>query len=195
VPLPVTVLASALIGFVVGLAVAEVATLPELSWRGSTAEQNERDAALLELLEAIVASEGIMLAFNDEVVERLDGVTDEAVALAAIASAAADGADGLRDARPGLLDLTGDRTVDDVRSVYIPHLDSWIDYLAALAERPALLFTSDEQQPYLLLINATAEAFADGLEALIATDPSPAVAELAERILEDGFRSERDADV
>jgi hypothetical protein len=115
VPLPVTVLASALIGFVVGLAVAEVATLPELSWRGSTAEQNERDAALLELLEAIVASEGIMLAFNDEVVERLDGVTDEAVALAAIASAAADGADGLRDARPGLLDLTGDRTVDDVR--------------------------------------------------------------------------------
>jgi hypothetical protein len=197
VPLPLTILLSAVVGLVVGIASADIVPLPELPWRAAPApaEQTVRDAALVELLEGIIASESIMLAFNDEVGERLDGATDEAVALAAIASAAADGAAGLRAARPALLEQTGDRVVDDVRSVYVPHLDSWIDYLAALAERPGLLFTRDDQQPFLLLINSTAEAFADELEALIASGPSAEVVELAERILDDGFRSEREADV
>jgi hypothetical protein len=197
VPLPLTILLAAVIGFVVGIASADVVPLPELPWRAAPApaEQTVRDAALVELLEGIIASESIMLTFNDEVSERLEGATDEAVALAAIASAASEGAAGLRAARPGLLERTGDQVVDDVRSVYVPHLDSWIDYLAALAERPGLLFTRDEQQPFLLLINSTAEAFADELEALIASGPSVEVAELAERILDDGFRSEREADI
>ena len=194
VPLPLTIVLSAIVGFAVGIASVDVVPLPELPWRAAP-EQSVRDAALVELLEGIIASESIMLAFNDEVSERLEGVTDEAVALAAIASAAADGAAGLRDARPALLEQTGDQVVDDVRSVYIPHLDSWIDYLAALAERPGLLFTRDDQQPFLLLINSTAEAFADELEALIASGPAPEAVELAERILDDGFRSEREADI
>jgi hypothetical protein len=193
--LPLIVLLSAAVGFALGLASADLVSSPELPWSGSPAGPSVRDAALVELLEGIVASESIMLAFNDEVAERLDGVTDQAVGLDAISSAAADGAAGLRAARPALLEETGDRAVDDVRSAYIPHLDSWVDYLDALAEQPLLLFTRDEQQPFLLLINSTAEAFADELEALIATGPSPAVVELAERILEAGFRSEREADI
>jgi len=195
VPLPLTIVLSAIVGFVAGIASADVVPLPDPPWRTAPAEQTVRDAALVELLEGIIASESIMLLFNDEVGERLDGATDEAVALAAIASAAADGAAGLRAARPELLIQTGDQVVDDVRGAYIPHLDSWIDYLAALAERPGLLFTRDDEQPFLLLINSTAEAFADELEALLASDPSLSVAELAERILDDGFRSEREADI
>jgi hypothetical protein len=182
-----------IVGLVAGLGFAATVSAPDLPWRGSTVTQSERDAALVELLEGIVASESIMLRFNDEVGERLDGVTDESTALRGIAEAAAAGAEGLRAARPSLVAQSGDGAVDDVRTAYVPHLDSWIEYLAALAERPVLLFSRDDQQPYLLLINATAEAFAESLELLLADDPSPAVAELAERILDDGFRSEREA--
>ena len=188
-------LAAGLVGFVAGVSLAGIVPLPGLDGRSAATVTSERDAALVGLLEGIVASEGLMLAFNDDVAERLDGVTEEAVAFAAIASAAADGADGLRTARPGLVEPSQDGVVDDVRTAYIPHLDAWIDYLAALAEEPRLLFTREEQQPYLLMINATAEDFADALEDLLAGDPAPRVAELAERILDEGFRSERDADV
>jgi hypothetical protein len=75
-------------------------------------------------------------------------------------------------------------------SAYLPHLDSWIDYLAAVAEEPALLFSRDEQQPYILRINATAEAFAVWRSrTLLADGPlHPSIADLAERILDDGFR-------
>ena len=188
-----------IVGLVAGLGFAATVSAPDLPWRGSTVTQSERDAALVELLEGIVASESIMLRFNDEVAERLANSTGEtqalleAEALRGVAEVAAAGAEGLRAARPSLVAQTGDGAVDDVRTAYVPHLDSWIEYLAALAERPLLLFYADDQQPYLLLINATAEAFAESLELLLADGPSPAVAELAERILDDGFRSEREA--
>jgi len=194
-----TVLVSLAVGFASGLAVADVVTIPELPWRnaaGSAASsESERDVALVALLEAIIASESIMLAFNDEVEDGLEGVTEEDVALAAIAVAAADGAGGLRAARPGLLVQTGDGVVDEIRNIYVPHLDAWIDYFVALSERPGLFFTREEQQPFLLLINSTAEAFADELEQLLDAGRSSEVAALAERILEDGFRSETPPDL
>lgn len=195
-PRPVrAVIISGLVGLVAGFVLAEALGGTDLPWRDAAAGVSERDARFVDLLEGIVASEGIMLTFNDDVAEELQEATDEAAALAAIADAAEVGAEGLRAARPALLEPVGDRMVDDVRDVYIPHLDSWIEYLAALAERPELLFLRDDQQPYLLRINSTAEAFADSLEALLATDPAPRVADLAEGILDDGFRSERDADI
>ena len=190
-----TVLVSFLVGFVAGSGLSDVLEVPELPWRSAAAVQSERDAGLVDLLEGIVVSESIMLAFNDRVADELEGATDEAAALAAIAAAAAAGADGLRAERPVLVAPLGDRVVDGVRDVYVPHLDSWIDYLAALEQGPGLLFTRDDQQPYLLRINATAEAFADALEELLSADPSPEVAGLAEGILDAGFRSEREADV
>ncbi len=177
------------IGFVAGLAASDVITVPEVL-RSPSALEAERDSELIGLLEDIVRTEGVMLAFNDEVSERLDGVQDEAAALAAIADAAGDGAEGLRVLRPLIVARSGGPRVEDVRTIYLPHLDSWIDYLAALAEDPALLFTSEPQQPYLLLINSTAEAFRDTLEELLESEPSARAAELAERILDDGFRSE-----
>jgi hypothetical protein len=183
------VLLAAVIGFVAGLAASEVVTIPELL-RSPAAVEAERDTELIGLLEDVIRTEGVMLAFNDEVAERLDGVQEEAAALAAVAEAAGEGAEGLRALRPLIVARSGGPRVDDVRTIYLPHLDSWIDYLAALAEDPALLFSREAQQPYLLLINATAEAFRDALEELIDSGPSARAAELAERILDDGFRSE-----
>ena len=87
-----------------------------------------------------------------------------------------------------MVEQRGHPAIDDVRTAYLPHFDAWIDYLSALAERPELLFADEEQQPFLLDINATAADFSDALEALLASDPVAEVAQLAERILDDGFR-------
>ncbi len=189
------VLVAAAVGFIGGFLLSEVLEGAELPWRDTAAEQRERDAELVILLEGIVTAESIMLAFNDVVVEQFEGASEEAAAFAAVASAAATGRDGLQAVRPSLVEPVGDRVVDEVRDAYIPHLDSWIEYLDALARRPEMVFTRDDQQPYLLRINATAEVFADSLVALLATDPAPEVAELAQGILDEGFSSERDADV
>jgi hypothetical protein len=185
----VAVLVSLAVGFVAGLAASDVITVPE-ALRLPAALEAEQDAELIGLLEDIVRTEGVMLAFNDEVSERLDGVQEEAAALAAIAEAAGEGAERLRRLRPIIVAREGGARVADVRTVYLPHLDSWIDYLAALADDPELLFAREPQQPYLLLINSTAQAFRDVLEELLLGGSSPQAAELAERILDDGFRSE-----
>jgi hypothetical protein len=185
----VMVVAAAGGGFVGGLYASDRIVVPEVL-RDSGVLAAEQDAALVALLEDIIRTEGVMLAFNDAVGKRIEGLEDREAALAVVAEEAAAGVGGLRSLRPIVVDRTGGARVDDVRTVYLPHLDSWIDYLAALAEEPQLLFTRDEQQPYLLLINATAEAFRIALEELLEAGPSVRAAELAERILDDGFRSE-----
>lgn len=182
-------------GFVAGLAAAERTALPS-PFRDGTAEVAAEEVLLEGLLTDVAASEGVMLRFNDAVEATLDDAQDpaqddeESEVLRAIALAAAEGVGGLGALRPAIDAREGDERLVAVRVAYLPHLDSWIDYLDALAQDPALLFTVEAQQPFLLRINATAETFGDALEALIATEPSPAVVELAERILDEGFRSE-----
>jgi hypothetical protein len=176
-------------GFVGGLYASDRIAVPEVL-RDRAVVEAEQDAALVALLEDIIRTEGVMLAFNEAVGERIEGLDDRDAALAIVAEEASASVGGLRSLRPIVVDRTGGARVDEVRTVYLPHLDSWIDYLAALAEEPGLLFTRDEQQPYILLINATADAFRIALEDLIEAGPSARAAELAERILDDGFRSE-----
>ena len=176
-------------GFVGGLAASDRIVVPELL-RDRAVADAEREADMTGLLEDIIRTEGVMLAFNEEVAQELEGAQDEASARAAIAAAAARGAGGLSALRPLILERPAGGRVEGVRIVYVPHLDAWVEYMAALAERPELLFADEEQQPYLLLINATAEDFGDVLEELLATGATDRVAELAERILDDGFRSE-----
>lgn len=175
-------------GFTVGLATAGRIDVPDVL-RGRAVVDAEDDAELVRLLDDVRRTEAVMLSFNDTVADRLADTDDQETALAVIGDAAAYGAGGLAALRPGLVGRTGGRA-DTVRDAYLPHLDAWVDYLRALAVRPELLFLDDAQQPYLLLINATAEEFADALEDLLDADPSARTAELAERILEDGFRSE-----
>lgn len=182
------VLLGVLIGFIAGLIAADHVTLPGGVGRDPSAVEAEGDAGLVTLLELITRTEGEMLAFNEAVGDRISEADTEEVALAAIASAAAGAAERLVGLRPDLVEQDGLASIVAVRTAYLPHLDSWIGYLSALAERPEMLFTQDEQQPYLLAINATAADFSDALEDLLATDPAPGVVELAERILDDGFR-------
>ena len=185
----VLVVVAAAGGFAAGLAASDRMAVPEVL-RDRTVADAEREADMIGLLEDVIRTEGVMLAFNEEVARELDGVQDEASARAAIAAAAARGVGGLTALRPSIVERPAGGRVEGVRIVYVPHLDAWVEYLAALAERPELLFADEEQQPYLLLINATAEDFGDVLEELIATGATDRVAELAERILDDGFRSE-----
>lgn len=176
-------------GFVGGLAASDRMAVPELL-RDPAVADAEREADMIGLLEDVIRTERVMLAFNDEVGRGLEGVQDEASARAAVATAAARGVGGLTALRPLIVERPAGGRVEGVREVYVPHLDAWVAYMAALAERPELLFADDEQQPFLLLINATAEDFGDVLETLVATGATPRVTELAERILDDGFRSE-----
>lgn len=178
-------------GFVAGLAAAERTAMPS-PFRDRTAEVAAEEVVLEGLLIDVAASEEVMLRFNDVVEATLADAQDQAESevLRAIAIAAAEGVGGLDAIRPAIDARAGDDRLAAVRVAYLPHLDSWIDYLGALAQDPALLFTVDAQQPFLLRINATAETFGDALEALIATGPSRSVAERAERILDEGFRSE-----
>jgi hypothetical protein len=153
---------------------------------GTSASQ--REAALLELLDGIERSESAMETFNDDVSAALaEGATAEA-AFNAVVVIARTGVEALSAVRAELVPTTGDATVDAVREAYLPHLDSWVDFMGAVAERPDILFDRDAQQPYLLLINATATTFREATEAMIATEPGEAVVELAEMILDRGFR-------
>ena len=183
------VLLGVAVAFAAGVVTAERVDLP-VALRDAPSSNVEQDAAMVALLEDVVRTEGVMLTFNDVVAERLAGARGEEEALAIVGRAAAAGVGGLEALRPLIVGREGSPAVDEVRTVYLPHLDSWVDYLAAIADEPGLLFTGDDQQPYILLINATADAFRIALEDLLERDPSPRVAELAERILDDGFRTE-----
>ena len=176
-------------GFLGGLAASDRMVVPEVLRDRGVADA-EREAALIGLLEDIIRTEGVMLAFNSELENRLADAPSEVDVLAGVALAAARGLGGLEALRPSMLERPAGGRVEGVRVAYVPHLDAWIDYLAALADQPELLFSDDEQQPYLLLINSTAEDFGDVLEELVATGATDRVTELAERILDEGFRSE-----
>ena len=179
-----------LLAVAVGLATGVTIERLELLPSSEQAELSDEDVAMVALLEDVVRTEGVMLAFNDVVAERLAEAPDEETALAIVGRAAASGVGGLEALRPLIVDRQGGPAVDEVRTVYLPHLDSWVDYLSAIADEPGLLFTGDDQQPYILLINATADAFRIALEDLLDRAPAVRVAELAERILDDGFRTE-----
>lgn len=155
----------------------------------STVADDDATAIVL-LLEDVVRTEGVMLTFNDVVGEGLEGARAEEEALAVVARAAAAGAGGLEALRPIIVERDGGAPVEGVRTAYLPHLDAWVDYLAALAIDPTLLFDRDGQQPFILLINATAEEFRISLETLLVEGTSDRAAALAERILDDGFRTE-----
>lgn len=181
-------LVAAGLGFVAGLAAPLTLTLPGGLISGPSVVGGGRDAGLVQLLETVIRTEGEMLAFNDTVTGLLGDAQNRETAFAGIAAAAASASDELTELRPVVVEQRGHPAIDDVRTAYLPHLDAWIDYLSALAERPELLFADEDQQPFLLDINATAADFSDALEALLASDPVAEVAQLAERILDDGFR-------
>jgi hypothetical protein len=152
------------------------------------ADERARDAALLALLEDVEASEATMLGFYDRLREEFDPTMGRDEVLAVIGAAAADAVDSLREVRVRIVPLAGDAVVDDVRAAYLPHLDSWVDYLEAVVAEPELELDRERAAPYTLVINATARAFRTATEEMLDTGPSEAVSRLAEDILDAGFR-------
>jgi hypothetical protein len=151
--------------------------------------EQTRDEALLQLFEEIERSEGEMLGFYDRLGDELgDPSTTRDEVLTIIAAAAADAVDELRAVRVRIVPLADDSVVDDVRAAYLPHLDSWIDYLTAVAEDPDLELERERAAPFMLLINSTARTFRVATELMLETGPSDDVARLADEILEEGFR-------
>jgi hypothetical protein len=149
----------------------------------------DRDAALLTLFVEIEQSERAMLDYYDRLREELDDprLSREQV-LEIIGDAAAEAVERLRETRSRIVPLAGDALVDDVRAAYLPHLDSWVDYLDAVVEEPGLETDRELATPFTLVINATARAFRVATEEMLATDPSEEVRSLAETILDEGFR-------
>jgi len=159
------------------------------------ADEGRRDAILLDLLRAIEDAEEEMHRFNDAQQALFDESTGPEEFAELVAVAAAEAADALRDHRRGLVPLSGDVAADELRAIYLPHLDSWVDFLDAYTEDLGFLYDGQAQTPYLLLINSTAEAFRMAMEDLVEMGPGEAVVELAEAILDRGFRSDQEAGV
>jgi len=154
----------------------------------SAAGERARDEALLTLFEDIEQSEGTMLGYYDRLRDEFDPTMGTDEVRGVIAAAAVDAAATLRGIRTRIVPLAGDAVVDDVRAAYLPHLDSWVDYLEAVADEPDLEIDRERAAPYTLVINATAQAFRVATEVMLESGPSEAVRQLAEAILDEGFR-------
>jgi hypothetical protein len=154
----------------------------------TAAGEQARDEALLTLFADIEQSEGTMLGFYDRLRDEFDPTLGTDEVRGVIAAAAVDAAATLREIRARIVPLADDAVVDDVRAAYLPHLDSWVDYLEAVADEPDLEIDRERAAPYTLVINATARAFRVATEEMLETEPSEAVRALAEAILDEGFR-------
>ena len=186
-----TVAGIASVLLVVAVAVGGWLELRDGGWaqQRSAADERARDVALLALFEDIERSEGAMLGYYDRLRDELaDPTSERDDVLAVIGAAAADAVLALREVRARIVALTGDAVVDDVRAAYLPHLDSWVDYLEAVVDAPDLELDRERATPFTLVINATARAFRVATEEMLDTGPSDAVRELAEAILDEGFR-------
>jgi hypothetical protein len=150
------------------------------------------DAALLALLEAVDASELVMLGFDEAAGAAFADAASQDRALALVRSAAAEAVAELRRGRAGLVEPLGPALAEDVRAAYVPHLDAWVDYLAAIAEDPRVAL-GEGSEPLILRINATAGVFAAALEGAVGAGVGPEVAEAARDILERGFPDQDDA--
>jgi hypothetical protein len=152
------------------------------------------DAIYGQLLLDIDASENVMLGFQDDLIGIFGGsngarAADEAVVVAARRR------DELLAVRDRLDVPLADGSAEEVRVVYIEHLDSWARYMDAVAEDPAVLAPEGPGASYSLDINTTADAFARELEDALPADIDPLVRDYADAILDRGFRGFGSSDV
>lgn len=153
------------------------------------------DAALLELLVAVDAAELVMLDFDAAARAAFEDATSEEEVLDLVTAAADAAVTELRSARDGFDDPLPDAAADDVRAAYLPHLDAWIAYLAAVAADPGVLLGAGEEEALILRINATAGVFVAALEDAVAAGVGGEVEAAARAIIERGFPDEEDADL
>lgn len=154
------------------------------------------DAVYGRLLVDIDASERVMVDFQDELssafatpAESPDALVE---ALQTIASTSHDELLAARDRLDDGLDVDG---AEVVRERYLAHLDSWAEYMDAVAEDPGLLGGEGTGAGFTVAINATADAFARALEEELPETVDASVRAYADGLLDRGFRSSGDAQV
>jgi len=107
----------------------------------------------------------------------------------------AAGRDDLLEVRDRLDDELDVDGAEEVRDRYVAHLDSWADYMAAVAEDPGVLGGEGTGAGFTVVINATADAFARTLEEELPDTADASVRAYASDLLDRGFRGGSDAQV
>ncbi|MFP4150169.1 MAG: hypothetical protein ACLFV0_11855 [Nitriliruptoraceae bacterium] len=158
------------------------------------ADLGGQDLLYGRLLTDIDASERQMLAFQTEISVALAGATSRDEGLAAIARVAATREEGLLDVRERLADPVDDPGAEEVRRLYVEHLDSWAELMGDVAEEPLRILDQSERGA-TVAINRTADRFSRALEAELPDDIDAEVERFAEDILDRGFRGAGTADV
>jgi hypothetical protein len=166
---------------------------------GSTDDQLDRpdpatlngvDAVYARLLVDIDESELSMIHFQDRLSEAFEeaGFGSQEELTDEVRAAAEAGQKGLAAVRERLVAPLDDDGAETVRAAYLQHLDSWVNYMAAVEEDPGILGVEDRTRPYILSINVTADGFARTLEDELPDDVDGEVQVFADEILERGFR-------
>jgi len=152
------------------------------------------DLVFGRLLTTIDASEQEMIAFQAEVGQALAGASSRDAGLEAVAEVAATRERGLLDVRERLEDPLDDPGAEEVRALYVDHLDSWAELMGDVADEPLRILDQSESGA-TVSINLTADRFARALEAELPADADTEVARFADDLLDRGFRGGGVADV
>lgn len=155
------------------------------------------DADFAAVLRGIDTSEQAMLRFQADLAEAyaLGGTDDLAPYFAAVRSAAATGAGALAEARGVLEEPRSTAAADEVREVYLDHLDAWLALMEATEVDPTLFGPVGDTGRFDVEINATALDFARSLESQLPEDTADEIARFAEQLLDQGFRFDNEAQV
>jgi hypothetical protein len=151
------------------------------------------DAVYGQLLTDIDASERTMIGFQEDLADALGGLRGPDEMLDDASEVAAASRVELLEVRDRLAGELGDDGAERVRELYVEHLDSWADYMAAVEDDPLVIVENDGS--FTVAINATADAFARALEAELPDDIDAEVERFADGILDRGFRGMGQADV
>jgi hypothetical protein len=149
------------------------------------------DEAIARMLVDIDRSEQVMMDTQQAIAEVLaspDTGGDLDAAVEEVSAAAGEGQRELQEIREELTaPVEGSEEGRAVRDRYLAHLDAWVRYLVAVEDDPALLAGGGEEEPYLVAIDTTGDAFAREVRDGLPEDLDDEVREYALAIVERGF--------
>lgn len=152
----------------------------------SMAEVSGADARLLAVLIDIDVSERVMLAFQRDVTAIFSAQNDASAMLREVSEAAEAAIQDLLLMRRLLTAAADSDGTADVAGTYVEHLDTWVDYLEAIADRPELL--GGDMTRYTLPINVTGGRFSRAVaNRLDDANLDPRVEAFATAIVDRGF--------
>lgn len=155
------------------------------------------ETRIAELLSDIDASERVMLGFQFDVRELVSGgidLDDPDEVFAGLRAAGERGVVALELLRERMEDPQEDARAEEVREAYVVHLDSWVRYMAAVADDPQILLRDTSR--YTVDINRTADLFVRATEELLETaDLDRELRRYAEAIVGRGFPDPEDSQV